>query len=65
MRPIHRPFEWKKRERRLEKEVKVTNWHKSRSDQMSAPLILDPTAVILRKDAKELINVQKILASDK
>ena len=38
VRPIHRPREWKERERRLEKEAKVTNWHKSRPDQVSAPL---------------------------
>ena len=29
VRPIHRPREWKEKERRLEKEAKVTNWHKS------------------------------------
>ena len=54
VRPIHRPREWKERERRLEKEAKVTNWHKSRPDQVSAPLILDPTAGSLSKDAKEV-----------
>ena len=54
VRPIHRPREWKEKERRLEKEAKVTNWHKSRPDQVSAPLILDPTAGSLSKDAKEV-----------
>ena len=54
VRPIHRPREWKERERRLEKEAKVTNWHKSRPNQVSAPLILDPTAGSLSKDAKEV-----------
>ena len=43
VRPIHRPREWKKKERRVEKEAKV-----------SAPLILDPTAGSLSKDAKEV-----------
>ena len=43
VRPIHRPREWKERERRLEKEAKVSNWHKSKPNQVSAPLILDPT----------------------
>ena len=54
VRPIHRPREWKERERRLEKEAKVSNWHKSKPNQVSAPLILDPTAGSLSKDAKEV-----------
>ena len=54
VRPIHRPREWKEKERRLEKEAKVTNWHKSKPDQVSAPLILDPTGGSLSKDAKEV-----------
>ena len=49
VRPNHRPREWKEKERRLEKEAKVTNWHKSKPDQVSAPLILDPTGGSLKK----------------
>ena len=48
----------KERQRRLEKEAKVTNCNKSRPDQVSAPLILDPTAGSLSKDIKEVANVQ-------
>ena len=51
----------KERQRRLEKEAKVTNCNKSRPDQVSAPLILDPTAGSLSKDIKEVKNVQTIL----
>ena len=54
MRPIHRPREWKEKEGRLEKGAKVTNWHKSKPDQVPAPLIFDPTAGSLRKDAKDV-----------
>lgn len=43
-RPIHRPREWCRAARRLEKERKSTNWHKSSEDKISAPLIIDPTA---------------------
>ena len=64
VRPIHRPREWKERERRLEKEAKVTNWHKSRPDQVSAPLILDPTAGSLSKDIKGSCKCADNSASD-
>ena len=37
VRPIHRPREWKQRERRLEKERKTLNWHQSKKNQISAP----------------------------
>jgi hypothetical protein len=41
VRPIHRPREWRRKERRLAKEDKRSNWH-SQPGQISAPLILDP-----------------------
>ena len=44
IRPIHRPREWKEMSRRLEKERKATRWHQTDKNQVSAPLILDPTA---------------------
>ena len=37
---------------RREKELKRTNWHQSRANQVSAPLILDPTAGEMTKDMK-------------
>ena len=44
VRPIHRPRHWKAKKRKREKEMKLTNLHKSQREQISAPLILDPTA---------------------
>ena len=42
-RPIYRPREWRRKERRLAKESKKQTWHKSKDHvQVSAPLILDP-----------------------
>ena len=38
VRPIHRPREWKRRERRLSKESKRSNWHNENKGQVSAPL---------------------------
>ena len=52
IRPIHRPRSWKEKERRREKELKRTNWHQSKDNQVSAPLILDPTAGEMTKDMK-------------
>ena len=52
VRPIHRPRSWKEKERRREKELKRTNWHQSKEKQVSAPLILDPTAGDMTKDMK-------------
>ena len=54
VRPIHRPRQWKLKERRLEKERKVLNWHQAKKDQISAPLILDPTSGDLAKEMKEV-----------
>ena len=54
MRPVHRPREWKEKERRREKELKAQNWHKRRRGQVSAPLIIDPTAGGLTDDFKEV-----------
>ena len=39
VRPIHRPREWKEKVRRLAQEQKKNTWH-----QVSAPLIIDPSA---------------------
>ena len=42
-RPMYRPREWRRRERRLAKELKKQTWHNSKNkSQVSAPLILDP-----------------------
>ena len=53
-RPIHRPRGWMARERRMEKERKTSCWHQSQDNQISAPLILDPTAGSLTKEAKDV-----------
>ena len=42
VRPIHRPREWKRKERRLAKQNKRSNWHSKGSGLVSAPLIVDP-----------------------
>ena len=34
--------------------MKVTNWHKSQNYQVSAPLIIDPTAGTTTSDMKEV-----------
>ena len=52
IRPIHRPRSWKEKERRTEKDLKRTNWHQTKANQVSAPLILDPTAGDLTRDMK-------------
>ena len=44
VRPVHRARDWKEEERQRAKELKKTNWHRSKEDQISAPLILDPTS---------------------
>ena len=54
VRPVHRPREWKERERRLEKEAKVGNWHQAHRNQVSAPLILDPVAGVMVGEMKEV-----------
>ena len=42
-RQVHRPREWRRRERRLAKETKKHSWHRSENIvKASAPLILDP-----------------------
>ena len=38
------PREWKEKERRLAKESKKEKWHQAKEGQVSAPLIIDPTA---------------------
>ena len=61
VRPIHRPRSWKEEERRREKELKRTNWHQSKDKQVSAPLILDPTAGDMTKDMKAVCkNFEKV-----
>ena len=42
IRPIHRPRDWKRKDRKLAKVGKKTKWHQSKPGQASAPLILDP-----------------------
>ena len=54
IRPVHRPREWKEKERRLEKERKREKWHQSKEGQVSAPLIIDPTAGSLAEEMKEI-----------
>ena len=54
VRPIHRPRHWKAKERKREKEMKLTNWHKSQREQISAPLILDPTAGSMTNEMKDV-----------
>ena len=44
VRPVHRAREWQLRARRLEKEGKKETWYKAEGDQISAPLIISPTA---------------------
>ena len=41
-------------ERRLEKERKREKWHQSKEGQVSAPLIIDPTAGSLAEEMKEI-----------
>ena len=52
IRPIYRPRSWKEEERRREKELKRTSWHQTKTNQVSAPLILDPTAGEMTKEMK-------------
>ena len=42
------------RERKKEKERKSSSWHQGKENQVSAPLILDPTAGVLTKEAKDV-----------
>ena len=42
VRPIYRPREWRRNQRRLSKEGKKTSWHQTHPGQVSAPLIVDP-----------------------
>ena len=54
VRPMYRPREWKEKERRLAKEQKRQNWHQSKEGQVSAPLIIDPTAGNLAGEFKDV-----------
>ena len=54
IRPIFRPRGWREKKRRLQKERMATNWHQRDSKQASAPLILDPTAGSLTRDARDV-----------
>jgi hypothetical protein len=42
IRPVHRPRNWRRRDRKLAKECKRSNWHNKAQGQVSAPLIVDP-----------------------
>ena len=50
--PIYRPRSWREEERRREKELKRTNWHQTKTNEVSAPLIIDPTAGEMTKEMK-------------
>ena len=52
VRPVHRARDWKEEERQRAKELKKTNWHRSKEDQVSAPVILDPTSGNMTKEMK-------------
>ena len=54
VRPIHRSRSWKAKERLREKERKATSWHQNQRNQISAPLIVDPTAGNMTKELKEV-----------
>ena len=43
-RPVHRPRVFQLAARRLEKERKGVSWHQDKANQVSAPLIINPTA---------------------
>ena len=54
VRPMYRPREWKEKERRLAKEKKGQKWHQGKEGQVSAPLIIDPTAGNLAAEFKDV-----------
>ena len=54
VRPIHRAREWQLEARRRAKESKRESWHKAEDGQVSAPLILDPTAGGLTSELKKV-----------
>ena len=54
VRPVFRPREWKEKERRLDKERKKEKWHQAHQGQVSAPLIIDPTAGNLAGEFKDV-----------
>ena len=54
VRPIRRPRSWKLEERRREKELKRTNWHKGKDNKVSAPLLLDPTSGEMTREMKQV-----------
>ena len=52
-RPIHRAREWQKAARRLDKETKPANWHKTYPNQISSLLIVYPTSGEMTANLKE------------
>lgn len=60
MRPIHRARAWQLQSRRLDKEPKRESWYKKDGDQISAPLILSPTAGSLTSEMKAVCEKYKI-----
>ena len=54
VRPIHRAREWQVEARRRAKESKRESWHRAEDGQVSAPLILDPTAGGLTSELKKV-----------
>ena len=56
-RPVHRPRTWQRRERLLDKEMKAGgSWCKGETDQITAPLIMDPTAGKLGDSVRKACN---------
>ena len=56
-RPVHRPRTWQRRERLLDKELKAGgSWCKGETDQITAPLIMDPTAGKLGDSVRKACN---------
>ena len=56
-RPIHRARDWQEPARRLEKESRRESWHQAGSSQITAPLILDPTAGDLTRKLKAVCEI--------
>ena len=54
-RPTHCPRIWQEKERRMEKEMKKKNWHKTSPNLTSAPLILDPVSGEMTSEIKKRV----------
>ena len=58
-RPIHCAREWQKAARRLDKETKPANWHKTDPTQISAQLKVDPISGKLTAKQRDMQVVQE------